>query len=329
MTKREIHFSNILRSRGIAFLIILFSIWMMSHALALGKVGVIADDMSVAFPVASSWFPSPVVSMWVNAACVLLTARILVSINATFNLLRTMSVFFSAFFVFATASIPDVGARFGAHTLLAIIGVIGIWLMFSLYNVRRSDRRIFLIFFLLGAGAMVNYATLLYVPIFLTGLWQMRIFRLKKLLSAGVGLLVPLWIVYGLDILPLPTSMPDFYFTPPTDIEAQVPGGWPAIIGAALTLFIAIAMGAVNVVRFLRFNARMRAYNGFLTLICTATGVFAIINFTNLPFYLMLLNACVAFHVGHFFRITASRRGYIPILITMGCYGGLYYWSLL
>ncbi|MDE6555996.1 MAG: hypothetical protein K2K55_03440, partial [Duncaniella sp.] len=259
MNKREIHFSNVLRSKGVAFLLTLLSLWMMNHALIEGKVPQVPDFMSYAFPVACSWFESPLLSMGVNAFCILLVSALLIFINNTFNLLRTMSVFFAAFFVFATASIPVVGARFGAHDLLALIVVTGIGLMFSIYNRRRSDQRIFLIFFLLSAGAMVCYAILLYVPVFLIGLWQMRIMRLKKLLSAGVGLLIPLWIVYGLGLLPMP-HLPEFFITLPDDLEAQVPGGWPAVVGAALSIFIGILMGIVNAVRFLSFNARMRAY---------------------------------------------------------------------
>lgn len=329
MTKRELHFSNVLRSRGVAFLITVASVWMMRHALAMGAVEPLAPGMSYAFPPAAAWFSSPQLSMWVNAACVVAVGALLIIINMTFNLLRTMSVFFAAFFMLSVASTPVIGSQFGAHSLLALCGVTGMLLIFRLYNRRRSDRLVFLIFFMLSALGMVCYAALLYVPVFAIGLWQMRILRFKKVLSAAVGLIVPLWIVYGLDILPLPTGLPIFFVTPPTDLPALVPGGWPAIAATAFTIFLLLTMGAVVAFRFLGLNARYRAFNGFLILLSLSTAVFAVVNFTNLPFYLMLLDACLAIQVGHFFRITASRRGYIAMLIAMGGYIGIYFWAIL
>ena len=80
------------------------------------------------------------------------------------------------------------------------------------------------------------------------------------------------------------------------------------------------------------FDARLEAdvleaYNGFLALLGIYTGILAIINFTALPDYMTLLNACVAFQVGHFFRATASRRGYILIVLLFAAYTSLYLWA--
>ena len=66
-----------------------------------------------------------------------------------------------------------------------------------------------------------------------------------------------------------------------------------------------------------------------LTMLSIATGIFAIINFTNLALYITLLNACVAFQVGHFFRFTVMRRGYIAVVTLMAAYFGIYLWAML
>lgn len=107
------------------------------------------------------------------------------------------------------------------------------------------------------------------------------------------------------------------------------PGGAPFLAAVAFTLVLGFMLGMVNLIKIIGFNAQARAYNGLLSLISIATGVFAIINFTNLAFYVTLLNACVAFQVGHFFRFTAMRRGYLFMLAFMAVYLGLYFWALL
>ena len=85
--------------------------------------------------------------------------------------------------------------------------------------------------------------------------------------------------------------------------------------------------GTTALLRILGYNARARAYNGFLALLGVYTGVLAIINFTALDTYVPLLNAGVAMQVGHFFRASATRRGYIVILALIAAYAGLYFWA--
>lgn len=66
-----------------------------------------------------------------------------------------------------------------------------------------------------------------------------------------------------------------------------------------------------------------------ISLISVATGLFAIINFTNIAFYVTILNACIAFQVGHFFRLTVMRRGYIVVVSLIVAYLGIYTWAML
>ena len=86
-------------------------------------------------------------------------------------------------------------------------------------------------------------------------------------------------------------------------------------------------MGMANILRILSFNTRGRSYNGLMSLISLCTGVGAILNFTDICFYAVLLNAVAAFQVGLFFRYSASRRGYIAVLILLASYAGLFCWQ--
>lgn len=267
--------------------------------------------------------PADSISLFLTLA----TAVAMIVINRQFNLLRTTSLFFAGLFMIACGATPQVFITGSiVPALLALTVICAMWLMFTLYNRRMSDRRIFLIFTMLSAGCILDFTFLFYVPVFLGGMVQMRIFRFKKIVSAVIGLVTPWWIGLGLGVISLP-ELPRIFFTPPAML-LSLPGGWPFLATVAFSLLLGFVVGSLSTLRILGFNARARAVNGLLAMIGVVTGMLAIVNFTALPTYVVLLNSCVAFQVGHFFRATASRRGYIFVLALVAAYISLYFWGL-
>lgn len=328
MTRRELHFSNVLRSRGVAVLLSVVAMWLVWRSVLSGRLPLPKAPDSVVFRGLWEGLDMlPPLSCLASFLCIGATAMMMIMVNKQFNLLRTMSVFFAAFFVVATCSTPVVAGWFGAGSLLALVVLGCMWMMFGVYSDKSATRRICLIFALLTAGATVDYHFLLYLPVFLIGIGQMRILGFKTLLAALLGILAPVWIIYGAGLAPLP-GMPRFFWTSPS-LLADLGGGIPFVITVGFTLLLGFAMWLLNIFRILSFNARARAYNGLLLVIGIATGLFAVVNFTCLPFYVPLLNACVAFQVGLFFRYSASRRGYILMLCMLAGYFGLYFWQTL
>lgn len=313
MTKKETRFTNILRSRGVACIIAGLTAWMTWRCLP-----------SLNRP-AGQFGISPELSCVLNFALLIVIAVSMIAINRSFTLLRTLSVFFAAYFLFITGATPGVAASAGISSLLATAMILCMWILFTIYNQRISDRRIFLIFCILGTGALFDWKFLFFVPLYIVGMAQMRILRFKKIIAALIGIITPTWIVFGLDLMPLP-ALPHIFFTPPS-LLLEAPGGWPFLCTVLLTMATGFLFGSTALLRILGFNARARAYNGFLAMLGIYTGLLAIINFTALPDYVTLLNACVSFQVGHFFRATASRRGYIVILILLAAYTALYIWG--
>ena len=326
MTRKEVTFTRIIRSRGMAIIIALAAIFMTVQAYAFGKIPHIPDFRTIAFPTPSEWVSSSLISMWVNMALVGATAEVMILINRHFNLLRTTSVFFVAYFAFTMAATLAVLGQLSASSILALFVMGGIWILFSIYDIRPSSRRVFLAFFLLGLGLMVEYTFALYIPLFIAGLGLMKILRVKKIIAASLGIITPAWIAWGLDIVPVPEA-PHFEFTPPA-LVLSTPTLWPLLASAALTLLTGFFFGCFNLLKIMGFNAQARAYNGLLALISISTGIFAIVNFTNIAFYTTVLNACVAFQVGHFFRLTVMRRGYIAVMTVMIAYLGIYIWAM-
>ncbi|MCM1076221.1 MAG: hypothetical protein NC411_02530 [Bacteroides sp.] len=327
MTRREVIFTRVIRSRGIAMLISLAAIFMTVQAYALGKIAALDDFRTIAFPTSGDWFANGWLSMWVNIAVVCGVGMLMLLINRNFNLLRTSSVFFVAFFMLTMGCVPSVMGQFSASSLLALFSMAGVWIMFSIYNVRPSSRRVFLVFFMLGLGQLVEYTFMLYIPIFVAALGQMKIFSVKKILAAIIGNVTPAWIVWGLGLVPRP-EIPHFEFTPPV-LLLENPQNWPLLSTVALSLVTGFLLGCFNLIKIMGFNAQARAYNGLILLLSISTGIFAIVNFTNVAFYVTLLNACVAFQVGHFFRLTVMKRGYIVASVLMVAYIALYTWTML
>lgn len=326
MTRVEITFTRFLRSQGSAVLMALAALFMICRAFSSGIVNDISDFRTIAFSTPGAWFGSGVFSLWMSILSLVLVAVLLAYINRRYNILRSASFFFCAYFLFTVACIPFEAVRFTGANLLALTLMGATWVLFSIYNRRISSRRVFIVFFLLGLGLLFEYCFLLYVPVFLLGMGQMKIFRFKKILAAGIGLITPAWIVWGLGLTDLP-ELPVLCFTPPS-LLLSIPGGWPLLTATALTILSGIFFGVYNLLKIMAFNARSRAYNGFLAILSIATGLFALLNFTNIGFYLILLNACNAFSIGHFFRFTVKRRGYIPVLVLMIAFFGIYLWAL-
>lgn len=306
MTRRETRITNVIRSRGVAVLLMLLGVWMAWHA----------PGIDLTLPLQGG-----------ALMLTLATGGLMIAINRHFNLLRTSSMFFAALFVVATCATPGIFDTGIIPPLLALVVTAAMGLMFSLYNQRRSDRRIFLVFTLLSAGALADIVFLLYVPVFLAGIAQMRIFRFKKIVAAVMGLVTPWWIAWGLGLMTLP-RLPHIFFTPPSML-AGLPVGWPFIVAVGLTLLTGFFTGVLNLIRIIGFNAKSRALNGLLSLVSIVTGTLCVINFTALPTYVVLLNACVAFQVGHFFRATANSRGYIFVLALLASYIGLFIWNII
>ncbi len=312
MTRKETRFTNFIRSRGVGAIIAVVSAWMTWRAL---------PSLTP-----SGWLGfMPELSWGVNFAVLSATAWAMIAINRQFNILRTLSVFFAAYFLFITCSTPFMSCFAGTSSVLAACMIFCMWILFTLYNEPHSNRRIFLIFAILSVGTLYDWKFLFFIPLFVIGLAQMRILRTKKIIAALIGIFTPPWIVFGLDLMPIP-QLPYIFFTPPT-ILLQSPEALPFLCTVLLTMAIGFLLGSINLLRILGFNARARAYNGFLALLGIYTGILAIINFTALPDYMTLLNACVAFQVGHFFRATASRRGYILIVLLFAAYTSLYLWA--
>lgn len=154
----------------------------------------------------------------------------------------------------------------------------------------------------------------------------MRIFNLRTSLAALFGMLTPPWILYGFGILnyenaSLPALSNIFE-------HISIEEALQMLLTIGLTIFLCIGSWFVNIVKIISYNARTRAFNGFIALLAFTTILLIIIDFSNYIVYIPLLNSCAALQLAHLFTIYEARRSYLGILGVFLVYSALYIWGL-
>ncbi len=276
-------------------------------------------------PSPQSWFTSPVEALWVNLCVIILVAAMMFYINRRFNILRSQSVIYSGLFMFMTAATPQIATQFTGSSLLAAAIFGAIILYFSDYNNPARTRPLFLAAFFIGVIGLFCVSAYFYIPVLIIGLVQMRVFSVRSLAAVVIGLLTPVWIIWGLGISEFGYEAAPFFVPVSELVSTQC--GIGLIAAVSVTLLAGLTLGSAVLIKILSFNVRIRSLNGLLSVISIASGLLVLVNYSNMQFYVTVLNATVAFQVAHFMRINRKRSGYIAALILISIYTGLYVWS--
>lgn len=291
-----------------------------------GAVKQITDYCGLGLPSTNSWIPFGVLSTAVNLGVNLLIALLFVYITRLFNILRSLTDLGGTMFLAMQIALPTVLCQLCEGTLLALVALTCVWLLFAVNGDRHGQREVFLIFFLLTTAAFTQWAFLLFVPVFLLGCAQMRILDMRTFMAALFGVITPPWILFGLGIVNTATlHLPHLtmVWNDPPDAST---------IKMMAILLITITLGVfftiANLMKILSYNSRVRAFNGFLTMLLIFTALFTVINFNDFTLYVPLLNCLVAYQIGHFFTYRRSKRSYIPVLLIMLLYLALYIWEV-
>ena len=154
--------------------------------------------------------PSGILSWAVNMAVGCVAAVMLNWLNKTYVFIREHTMMFITVFLCATLSNPVVSTSLGTPTLLALALVVCTYVMFGTFQQRDSQSVAFLITMILTVCAMQSFVFALYIPVFIVGFFQMRIFTLRTLLAVLVGIVVPVWTATAFGwIDPAQVRLPD------------------------------------------------------------------------------------------------------------------------
>lgn len=319
--------SNFFHGKSATALVMVVAVLCCLLAWQRGAVAHISGNLGLGLPAPNGWLPFTPLSALVNMGLSLLMALLFIYINRRFNILRSLTALPGTMFLAMLTALPTVTGQFYGGSLLLLIGLWCLSLLYSVYAEPRGQRQVFLIFFLLSAASFTQAAFVFYMPVFLIGCIQMRILNLRTVIAALLGIITPPWILFGFGIVdPRHMEWPQLVVAWSAFDKAEIAH---AMAVTVVTVSAGVVFTVANILKILSYNSRVRAYNGFLTLLEIFTAIFILLNFNNFTFYIPLLDCLVAYQIGHFFTYRRSKRSYIPILLLMLLYFGLYVWGIL
>lgn len=285
-------------------------------------------DKGICLPSANLWItPGSTANAFLGAVATLGLGFIMMWIVVGFNMLRDQTRLYCGLFWVMMMATPEVSCTFNSGTFLAycFTGIIA-WMM-HIYHRPSQTPVVFLIFLTVGFGALTQYGFIGYLPILYMGLTQMRVFSWRSVSASVMGLVAPLWLCYAFGIVDAASfHMPDFstvgsVLSPACAIHFYVTAGLTALIGITVCI--------TNLINIMSYNSYMRSQNGFVALTLIASVLLPAVDFTNIPFYLMLLTATVAYQLTHMFVHSMRRRsGYLTVLCVVALYFALFVWRL-
>ena len=259
--------------------------------------------------------PSGIMSWAVNMVVVFVAAVMLNWLNKTYVFIREHTMMFVTVFLCATLSNPVVSTSLGTPTLLALALVVCTYVMFGTFQQRDSQSVAFLITMILTVCAMQSFVFALYIPVFIVGFFQMRIFTLRTLLAVLVGIVVPVWTATAFGwIDPAQVRLPDLLGG-----IATLRGGVDA--GLLLQPMFMVAVGRIfglsNALTLISYRQQLRAYNGFVNVMAVATVLFMVADVSHAEAYAVVANMLAAVQVAHFFTIRKMPKLYIVFFALM------------
>ncbi len=305
--------TSFLHSRGAITVATFLLICLTLVAYTNDSVMPLEGNRALAFTSTNLWLPQGVISLSLNLIVIVSTAIAMQTLNKELNLMRSMTTLWPAMFLVAQCAIPSIDCLLNGGTLLAALFLISTALLFSCYDRPERRRPVFMIFTILSLASLFQYGYMFFIPIFIIGLVQMKIFSLKTLVAALLGIITPQWILFGSGLLSVEdVAWPEFVSSLSVlDVEGIV----LLLLPIAATALIGIGFFVGNFMKLLSYNARTRAFNGFLAIMLPVTIFLSIFDYHNISLYWPLLNMLAAYQTAHFFTSRRFTRSYIPILI--------------
>ncbi len=282
----------------------------------------ITGNRGLAFPSANVWLPNPTADFVAGLAGAAATALIMVLLNKIYNVLRSYTYLYIALFAAMQLATADLLTQFYTGTILAVIVPLCQMFLFPCFRAPMLTRHVFVIFLLLSLFTATQYCFALFIPVFLIGLGQMRIFNVRSVLAALMGAITPWWLMLGFGFVePHDISLPQFasIFSEIGSEDTLV-----LLVTIGITVFAMLLCYVLNLLKTIAYNARARAINGSFTLTALFTIAAACIDYRNILSYVPLLNYCAAMEITHYFSTHKGEKSFIPVFILLAAYAAIF-----
>ncbi len=303
-----------IHSKGFAVLMLALAFGGLLTAHFLHESPAVSGDRGFVLPSAGEWLSPGWLDFWLAVACNCLLVLAAALTSRFFNVLRSQTALPMALFAAFQLATPGLSGQVYTGMLLGVTVAWSMMLLFSCYRSAMRTRRVFLIFLALSAGCATQYCFAVYIPIFLVGCGQMRIFNGRTVTAALLGLITPWWIMFALGLInPDELRMPEF-----VNIfrELRSTTAGLLLVTVGLTALLTVSSFVMNVMKTIAYNARARAYSGAIATVSLATLIGMVVDYRNIILYIPLLNYCAAFEVaGYFSSHRGERTGLGPLII--------------
>lgn len=311
-----------MHSKGLAALMMAMTLAGVLCTYFTGNYATITGDKGFVLPSANEWIGLPWADMTASLAanagvivCVWLIAKF-------FNVLRSTSALPMTLFAAFQLATPGLDVQFYTGIALALLVAGCLMVLFTCYRSPGRTRRIFLIFLLLSAGCATQYCYALFIPVFLLGCGQMRIFNGATIVAALLGIITPWWIMGALGML-----TPDNIRVPELVSIFSIIDESSAVrllVTIGLTSLLLVGCFIMNVMKTIAYNARARAFSGAFATLSLVTLIGMFIDYQNFHSYIPLLNFCAAYEVSGYFCSHRGDRTGVAILCIVVTYIILY-----
>lgn len=279
-------------------------------------------NRGILFPSANLWIADTWLTMVVNTAVILVTALTWMFVIQVFNPFRGFTTLPVSLFVIMMLSMPDLTDQLSTGTVLAFVMPGLLALLWSSFGDMARVRHVFLIFVILSALTMTQYCFAVYIPVFVIGCLQMKIFNIKTVIACILGLITPWWIVLGLgisDISALHAPQPGF-----TAEGVAADGAINLVLVAVITAVLLIIAWFANVMKILSLNSNLRSFNGSISMIAVFTLVAMAADYGNVACYLPTLMLVSSYQLAVFFGKSNDNMRFIPVITIMLGYVAIY-----
>ena len=310
--------THTLHSRGFALTVAFFALVAACFYSYITPESIFSGDKGFGLPSANLWAaPGTANLVWALAGSAV-TALLMWLLNKVHNVMRAMTSLYLALFSMMQLATPELMTTVYTGTVLAVIVPLCMLLLFNCYRNPGATRQVFLTMCLLSFFSATQYCFIVYIPAFLIGCAQMRIFNRRTLAAALMGIATPWIMLFGFGVIdPTEMRMPEF-----VSIFQSIDFGdtLMLLLAVGTTVFAMLVCYVLNVFKTIAYNARSRAINGVFTIVMLFTLIAMCADVRNLTSYVPLLNFCAAMEITHFFSTHRAERSFIAIMLILAVY---------
>lgn len=318
--------SRKLHSRAAAaVMLLLVALYMALTGSSVGQATSVGEQ-GIALSSVASWPLAPWVSMCANIVLNLMIMLLMVMLNSSYNVLRTLTYLPVGLFALMQAAVPARLLALNSGTVVCIVVALCLFVMFGIYESPWQVRKVFLVFMLLSLGAAAQYCFFFFIPVFWIVCVQMKVMTARGFVGSLLGIATVWIILLGFGII-----VPDDIRIPHIDNifnEVDLRSAMYLLTTVAVTALLLVVSVGANFFKTVAYNAHARAMNGALLVVSLATLVAMIFDYGNIPAYLPLLNFSAAIQITHYFNNHRYERQYISVLVVAGIYIALLLWRL-